>query len=99
VWIGVAGVTARIKCELLSEGVGAYINFLTLAANEAEYRAKLAGALDHYELQLFELLNVRPFSRSDGSSEEIQSIAEELEKARNPQHVRYSTFHTFPRLM
>jgi len=52
VWIGVAGVTARIKCELLSEGVGAYISFLTLAANEAEYRAKLAGALDDYELQL-----------------------------------------------
>ena len=35
VWIGVAGVTARPACEILSPDEGAYINFLTLARNDA----------------------------------------------------------------
>lgn len=99
VWIGVAGVTARPACEILSPDEGAYINFLTLARNDAQYRAKLSGALGYYGLELFELIDVRPFSSSDGASEEIQGIAEELETDRNPKHVRYSTFHTFSRVM
>lgn len=98
-WIGVVGVTPREGCELLSAHEGAYINFLTLAHNEAEYRAKVAGALGYYRLELLEFEDVRPFSHAEGSSQEITSIAEELERHNNPQHVRYSTFHTFPRVM
>ncbi len=94
-----AGVIPRAECDLLSHDEGAYINFLTLATGEAEYRAKVAGALNYYGLQLLELLDVRPFSPSDGSSREIMSIAMELERDGNPRHVRYSTFHTFPRVM
>jgi hypothetical protein len=99
VWIAVVGVAPRDGCELLSVNKGAYINFLTLASSEAEYRAKVAGALGYYCLELLEFEDVRPFSRSDGSSEEIVLIAEELERDNNPQHVRFSTFHTFPRVM
>jgi hypothetical protein len=72
---------------------------LTLAGSEAEYRAKLAGALGYYCLELVDLEDVRPLSPSDGASEEIMSIAEELEQGNNPRHVRYSTFHIFPRVM
>jgi len=97
VWIAVVGVAPREGCELLSVNKGAYINFLTLANSEAEYRAKVSGALGYYCLELLEFEDVRPFSRSDGSSEEIVLIAEELERDNNPQQVRYSTFHTFPR--
>ena len=99
VWIGVAGVIPRDGCELLSAGEGAYVNFLTLASNAVEYRAKLAGILSDYRLELQDLEEVRPFSLSDGASEEIRSIAEELEHSNNPHHVRYATFHTFPRVM
>ena len=99
VWIGVAGVIPVMGCELLAANEGAYINFLTLATSGSEYRAKLEGTLNHYRLQLLELLDVRPFSLSDSSSEEIQTIAKELEDDGNLQHVRYSTFHTFPRVM
>jgi hypothetical protein len=84
---------------LLSANEGAYINFLTLARSEAEYRAKVSGALSYYCLELVEFEDVRPFSLADGSSQEIVSIAEELARDNNPQHVRYSTFHTFPRVM
>ena len=99
VWIGVAGVVPRSGCELLSIDKGAYVNFLTLANNEAEYRAKVAGALRHYCLELVEFEDVRPFSASDNPSEEILSIAEELQQHGKTQHVHYSTFHTFPRVM
>lgn len=99
VWIGVVGVAARNGCDLLSPDKGAYTNFLTLARSDSEYRAKVVGALFHYQLELLEFKNVRPFSASEGSSEEILAIAAELEESRNPRHVRYATFNTFPRKM
>jgi len=78
---------------------GAYVNFLKLANSEAEYRSKVTGALWHYRLELLEFQDLRPLSKSDNSSEEILLVAEQLKRHGNPQHVRYSTFHTFPRAM
>jgi hypothetical protein len=99
VWIGVVGIVPREGCELLSPDKGAYTNFLTLARSHSEYRAKVIGALSYYQLELLEFENVRPFSACDDPSEEILAIAAELEEDRNPQHVRYATFNTFPRKM
>lgn len=99
VWIGMVGIVSREGCELLLLDEGAYVNFLTLASSDSEYRAKVMGALSYYRLELLEFENVRPLSPSDEASDEILAIAEELEQSRNPQHVRYATFHTFPRKM
>ena len=99
VWIGVVGVVPREGCELLPPDEGAYVNFLTLASSESQYKAKVTGALSYYHLELIEFEDVRLFSLSDQPSEEILLIAAELEEARNPQHVRYATFNTFPRKM
>ena len=99
VWIGVAGVVPRDGCDLLSAQEGAFVNFLTLASSESEYRAKVSGALSHYHLELLEFQEVRPLSESDNPSQDILAIAAELEESRNPKHVRYATFHIFPRLM
>jgi hypothetical protein len=99
VWIGVVGVLPREGCELLSPQTGAFVNFLTLAASEFEYRAKVMGALSSYRLDLLEFQDVRPLSESDAASEEILAIAAELECSRNYEHVRYATFHTFSRVM
>ena len=99
IWIGVVGVVPREGCDLLSPEMGAFVNFLTLATSESEYRAKVIGALSDYRLDLLEFQDVRPLSQSDEPSEEILAIAEELEENRNPKHVRYATFHTFPRQM
>ena len=79
VWIGVAGVVPREGCELLSAGEGAFVNFLTLARSEAEYRAKVVGALLHYRLELLEVEDVRVLSASDKPSEDILAIATDLE--------------------
>jgi hypothetical protein len=99
VWIGVVGIVPRDGCELLSPDKGAYTNFLTLARSDSEYRSKVIGALFYYQLELLEFENVRPFSASDDPSKEILAIAAKLEEDRNPQHVRYATFNTFPRKM
>jgi hypothetical protein len=99
VWIGVVGIVPRDGCELLSPDQGAYVNFLTLATSDSEYRAKVMGALSYYRLELLEFEDVRPLSASDKPSEEILAIAEELEESGNPQHVRYATFNTLPRKM
>jgi len=99
VWIGVVGIVPRDGCELLEPEEGAYVNFLTLAVSDSEYRAKVIGALSYYRLELLEFQDVRPLSASDNPSEKIVQIAEELEQSRNPQHVRYATFNTFPRHM
>jgi hypothetical protein len=99
VWIGVVGVAPQEGCELLATGEGAFINFLTLASSESEYRAKVSGALSSYRLDPLEFEDVRPLSASDNPSQEILSIAAELEENRNPKQVRYSTFHIYPRVM
>jgi hypothetical protein len=99
VWIGVAGVVPREGCELLPPNEGAYVNFLTLARSDSEYRAKVSGALSFYRLELLEFQDVRPFSRSDQPAQDILSIAAELEEGQDPKHVRYAKFHTFPRVM
>jgi hypothetical protein len=99
VWIGVVGVAPQDGCELLAPNEGAFINFLTLASSDSEYRAKVRGALSHYRLDPLEFEDVRPLSDSDNPSQEILSIAAELEESRNPKHVRYATFHIFPRVM
>ena len=52
VWIAVVGVVPGEGCELLPANEGAYINFLTLASSEAEYRAKVGAALNDYRLEL-----------------------------------------------
>ncbi len=99
VWIGLVGVVPRQGCGLLSPDEGAYVNFLTLARSDAEYRAKVMGALSYYRLELLEFEEVRPLSASDKPSEEILTIAEDLKQSGNPQHVRYATFNIFPRTM
>ena len=99
VWIGVVGVVPREGCELLSPDEGAYVNFLTMASSDSDYRAKVIGALSGYRLELLEFEDVRPLSASDRRSEEILTIAAELEDSGNAQHVRYATFHTFLRKM
>ena len=71
VWIGVVSVLPQDGCELLSAHRGAYVNFLTLAADEAEYRSKVASVLTHYRLELHGLENVRLFTLSDNPAEEL----------------------------
>jgi hypothetical protein len=85
--------------ELLSPDKRAFVNFLTLARSDSEFRAKVTGALSHYRLDLLEFQDVRPLSVSETPSKEILAIAAELEENRNPQYVRYATFNTFPRMM
>src|SRR5258708_15022285 len=99
VWMGLLTVIPRVGCTALAGEEGAYVHVLTLAASEPEYRTKVVSAMSYYCLDLLEVRNVTPFSHSTTLSEEIILIAHELETSRNPEHVRFVTFHTFPRTM
>jgi len=84
---------------MLASYQAAFVNFLTLATSDLEYRAKVSGCLSSYRLDPLEFEDVRPFSESDNPSQEILTIAADLEESRNPKHVRFATFHIYPRVM
>ncbi len=99
VWIALAGVIPKEGCDLISPDQGAYVNLLTLASNEAEYRSKVTHVLNDHNLELLEFCDIRPFSEADDPADDILDIAGELRQQQNPKHVRYATFHMFPRTM
>jgi hypothetical protein len=99
VWIGIVEVMPQEGCELIAPDEGAFINFLALAGSDSEFRAKVSRALSSYRLNPLEFENVRALSGTDNPNQEILSIAAELEDGRNPEHVRYATFHIYPRVM
>jgi len=69
VWIGVAEIIPREGCELLSPDEGAFVNFLTLASSDSEYRAKVMGALFDYRLELLGFEDVRHSRRPTSRQE------------------------------
>ena len=93
VWIGVVGVVPQEGCELLAPQEGAFINFLTLASSESEYRAKVSGALSSYRLDPMEFEDVRPFSESDNPSRRFCQSQQNWKRAetRNMFGMRRST--------
>jgi hypothetical protein len=84
VWIGIVDVVPQDGCELIAPDEGAFINFLTLASNDSEFRAKVSCALSSYRLDPLEFGKVRPLSGADNPSQEILSIAAELEESGFP---------------
>ena len=92
-------VVPREGCDLLDADKGAYVNVLTLAANETECRVKIAAAMNHYHLEVVEVQDVFLFSDSSDASAKLAAIAQELEESGNLKHVRFETLHTFPRIM
>lgn len=99
VWIALLGVIPNEVCDLILPGEGAYVNFLTLASSEAEYRSKVTNVLGDYRLDVLEFCDIRPFSEADEPEESILKIARGLQEQQNARHVRHATFHTFPRTM
>jgi hypothetical protein len=59
-------VVPREGSDLVSPEKGAFVNFLTLASSDSEYRAKVIGALSYYRLELLEFDDVRPYRRLTG---------------------------------
>ena len=99
VWIGLICVVPEADCDMLAPEKGAYTHVLTLASSEAEYRSKVIDAMTDYRLNVLEITGVEPLTMRLASydiSDDLAAIAEEIT---SPNHVRYGTFHTFPRVM
>ncbi len=84
---------------MLAPGKGAYVNVLTWAESESDYRNKVVPVMKHYGLDVLEMTDVEPFTKRVarvGATEDLFEIVDEIS---SPKHVRYGTFHTFPRVM
>jgi hypothetical protein len=92
-------VVPREDCTLLEDDKGAYVNVLTLAADETEWRGKVATAMNHYHFEVLAIEDVFLFSDASNVSSELTTIAEELVESQNFKHVCFETLHTFPRVM
>jgi hypothetical protein len=55
VWIGLAEVTEQAAEDLLDGAPGAFVNVVTTASTDAEYREKVRAALDEAGFVLVEL--------------------------------------------
>jgi hypothetical protein len=98
VWVGLLTVAPREECTLMETNQGALVHVLTLAASESEYRAKVSAAMNHYCLDILQVEDIVQFSEFN-ASEKLAAIADELERFRDPKHVRFATLHQFPRVM
>ena len=99
VWIGLANVVPRANCELLGDDKGAYVNFLSLARDAGEFRTKVARACHYYKLDLIELEECQPFAERHFERDAAEELCEVADELTDPRHVRFGTFHTYPRSM
>jgi hypothetical protein len=70
---------SRFFCRTLK------VRFPDASQQRSRVPCQVAGAFGYYSFELVEFEDVRPFSPSDVSSQEIVSIAEELARGNNPQ--------------
>lgn len=94
VWIGLVEVAALPKSEILKTSSGAFVYVLTTAADRDIFQRRARELMDTLRVQMVALSHVEPVREKeckDGLSKELQEIAEDV--ARNPQFIRYSTFH------
>lgn len=82
---------------------GAYVNVLTWANTDSEYRRKVLPVMSHYGLEVAEVTNVQPLTVRIATSEIKESLVEELlkiaDQISSEKHVIYGNFYTFPRRM
>ncbi len=98
IWIGLVTIVPMPDCELLTHDKGAFVNILTYASDEEEYRVKVKHAMAYYRLCVTAIEELRCVAEGGLSDEGLIQIAKELKEA-PPHHVRFGTFHTFPRAM
>ncbi len=96
IWIGLVGVRTLPSSELLREATGDYVNVLTWASDEAEFRNKAAELMDSLKLFLVAIENPGPLSDRGSAANREESISELAAMVReNPVAIIYGTFHTW----
>ncbi len=97
VWIGMIEVRPLPDCKLLETDAGAFVNVLTWAANEGQFRKKAEMLMEQLGLQIVGIENPEPLTNREAQGELDKDIADIAAKVRiNPAAIMYSSFHTWP---
>jgi hypothetical protein len=98
-WIGLVEVRPLAgNNEILGDAKGAFVNIVTWASNDEEYRRNaelIASKLGLFvsEIENPEPLRVRRMKTTGGLGQEIEDMISRAED--NPNAIIYGTFHTF----
>lgn len=103
VWVGLLVLFACSDCDVIEPQKGAYVNVLTWATSESEYRRKVLPVMKHYGLEVSEINQVEPLTTRLGRPNISEALVRELleiaDRISKPEHVIYGNFYTFPRAM
>jgi hypothetical protein len=97
VWIGLAEVAELPGEDLLDGAPGAFVNVLTTAATDAEYREKVRAAFDEAGFVLIEWSGVPPEPLSERQlratvSDDLLALADEVAESGE---VAFDAFHSW----
>ena len=97
VWIGLVGVVPRPGSKTLGGGSskGAYVNALSYASNEGEYREKVLAALARLELEAFAFEDVESISDRTSKYELDEKLQALVDEVATHKDVRFGAFHNF----
>jgi hypothetical protein len=94
IWIGLVEVSPRQDAEVLRETSGAFVNVVTWALNQAQFREKAKIVMDKLNLQIIGVEGAEPITNHvELENEELKDIASRVKN--NPNAIIYGTFHTW----
>ncbi len=93
-WIGLLEVSPHEDAEALCEASGAFVNVVTWASNESQFREKAKIVMDKLRMAIIDVEGAEPLAnRGLIESEELLDIAARVEG--NPNAIIYGTFQTW----
>jgi hypothetical protein len=94
IWIGLLEVSPRENAEAFRENSGAFVNVVTWASDETQFREKAKMVMDKLNLEIMGVEGAEPIAnRGVIDNEELKEIAERVRS--NPNAIIYGTFHTW----
>jgi hypothetical protein len=98
-WIGLVEVRARAKNNFVLDGAkGAFVDIVTWASDQEEYRLKVNVIVKKLDLFAVEITNAEPVSGRRKRTPLDDDTEEMVERAtNNPNAIIYGTFDTYDR--
>ncbi len=94
IWIGLLEVSPREDAEVLRDVSGAFVNVVTWASNEAQFRKKAKIVMDKLKMAIMDVEDAEPIAnRGVLENAELLDIAARVES--NPNAIIYGTFQTW----
>ena len=94
IWIGLLEVSPYKNAEVLRDASGAFVNVVTWASSEVQFREKAKVVMDELKLAIMGVENAEPVAnRGVLEDQDLADIVSRVEN--NRKAIIYSTFHTW----